>query len=182
MKENLFALCAFARMLLFVWNDRLQEGAGKEQDRASIFDKLKEQEQDMLKDFEHMMTRILARAATLLEPNSIELLLFASAHLLFGARVYLFLNDAILSRIQTLRESLSVQCRTWRQGKQSDNLLVYCDDESLGQLTSMRKKSFAHQYVRTLRDRSTRSGYHDQGKSTQTAPPFDLTFGYKCWP
>lgn len=36
----------------------------------------------MLKDFEHMMTRILARAATLLEPNSIELLLFASAHLL----------------------------------------------------------------------------------------------------
>ena len=141
MKENLFALCAFARMLLFVWNDRLQEGAGKEQDRAGIFDKLKEQEQDMLKDFEHMMTRILARAATLLEPNSIELLLFASAHLLFGARVYLFLNDAILSRIQTLRESLSVQCHTWRQGKQSDNLLVYCDDESLGQLTSMRKKA-----------------------------------------
>lgn len=45
MKENLFALCAFARMLLFVWNDRLQEGAGKEQDRAGIFDKLKEQEQ-----------------------------------------------------------------------------------------------------------------------------------------
>ncbi len=139
-KENLFALCAFSRMLLFVWNDRLQEEVGKEQDRAGIFDKLEEQERDMLKDLEHMITRILVRSAKLLEPNSIELLLFASSRLLFGARVYLFLNDAILSRIQTMRGSLSMQRRTWRQGQQNDNLLVYRDDEPLDQLAPMRKK------------------------------------------
>lgn len=140
-KESLFALGVFARMLLFAWNERLEEETVKEQDRSGLFDVLEEQEQNMLIEFEHMMARFLSRGTKLLVPNSIELVLFDSARVLFGERVYQFLNDAILTRIQTLRESLSAQRRTWRQGHKSENLLVCCDDEPLDQLTSMRKKA-----------------------------------------
>ena len=106
-----------------------------------LFDVLEEQEQNMLIEFEHMMTRFLSRGTKLLIPNSIELVLFDSAHVLFGERVYQFLNDAILTRIQTLRESLSAQRRTWRQGHKSENLLVCCDDEPLDQLAPAGKKA-----------------------------------------
>lgn len=140
-RESLFALGVFARMLLFAWNERLEEETVKEQDRSGLFDVLEEQEQNMLIEFEHMMARFLSRGTKLLVPNSIELVLFDSAHVLFGERVYQFLNDAILTRIQTLRESLSAQRRTWRQGHKSENLLVCCDDEPLDQLAPAGKKA-----------------------------------------
>lgn len=140
-KESLFALCVFARMLLFVWTDHLEEETLKERNRSGLFDELEEREQNMLTEFEHLMTRSLVRGTKLLVPNSIELLLFDSAHVLFGERVYQFLNDAILTRIQTLRESLIAQRRTWRQGHQSENLLVCCDDEPLDQLAPAGKKA-----------------------------------------
>ena len=139
-KENLFALCVFARMLLFAWNERLEEETVN-LDRSGLFDKLEEREQNMLTEFEHMMARFLSRGAKLLAPNSIELLLFDSAHVLFGEQVYQFLNDAILTRIQALRESLIAQRRTWRAGYRSENLLVCCDDEPLDQLAPVGKKA-----------------------------------------
>ena len=142
-KQTMIAMSIFLSLTDFVWEERftgpakkgfvtrrnsamdkrpVSHGLSDEGEWAGMLADASGDEQRMLASLEGQLVHILSRQATTLSRNICELHLFDAARRLFGERIYLRVDDAVLGRVDTLRQTLATQRDRWREHRLSISL------------------------------------------------------------
>ncbi|WP_251198453.1 AfsR/SARP family transcriptional regulator [Anaerotardibacter muris] len=140
-KECLSVAALFVQLLIHFWSTQLlskeEQIESGDRRRTSRTKSRARKESELLERLEDHLARLLARQETTLPANSYELFLFEKAQRVFGERVYLFVGDDLLQRIEAGRTSLIGQRRQWRAQQATGALDLAASDKKGGR--SMKK-------------------------------------------